>query len=499
MNWQKVFYTQFSGYAEILNTYLQDNYIESKLGDYIKILGGYAFKSSEYTNQGIPVIRISDFQNEEIVLDNVKYYNEDKSLSRYELYPDDIIIAMTGGTIGKLAIVQNGLGKLYLNQRVGKFQVIDESVFDKEFIYWIARGVEEKVKNLAWGGAQPNVSSKQIENMPFYCPEKEIQKNIVRFFNDLKLNKLSENIYFNKECETKILNLHKTGIDADCLKSEIDKQQNLLTKLKQSILQEAIEGKLTSKWREENKEIEPASVLLEKILAEKEQLIKEKKIKKSKPLVEIGEDEIPFEIPNNWEWCRLGKTIDWFSDYHANGSYKILKENVSLLENKDYAIMLRTTNFHKKNRHNYLYINEHAYNFLSKTKLYEEDIIMNKIADPGKVFFVEDLGMPMSLAMNLFLLRFNKNYVIPKYAYYYLLISYEYIFSFAAGSSTLTITKDAVNALLFTLPPIEEQKEIVNKIEKLFAICDELEEQINNSKQNTQTLMQAVLKEAFEK
>lgn len=282
------------------------------------------------------------------------------------------------------------------------------------------------------------------------------------------------------------------------IEDEIFSQQNLLKKLRQSILQEAIEGKLTAQWRQENPDVEPASKLLEKIRIEKERLIKEKKSKKEKPLSKINENEAPFALPDNWEWVRLGHVIDFFSDYHANGSYEILKKNVELLDKKDYAIMLRTTNFHYKNKYNYKYINEEAYHFLSKTKLYPEDIIMNKIADPGKVFFVQDLGMPMSLAMNLFLLRFDKSKIAPEYVFSYLNNVYDYIVSFAAGSSTLTITKDAVKSLLIPLPPLQEQKVIVEKIESFFVMCDELEQHINESKANAEMLMQAVLKEAFE-
>ena len=62
---------------------------------------------------------------------------------------------MTGGTIGKLGIVQKGLSKLYLNQRVGKFSVLKPKEFYERYVYWIARGVQEKVKSFGYGGAQP--------------------------------------------------------------------------------------------------------------------------------------------------------------------------------------------------------------------------------------------------------------------------------------------------------------------------------------------------------
>ena len=76
--------------------------------------------------------------------------------------------------------------------------------------------------------------------------------------------------------------------------------------LKGLILQLAVQGKLTANWREDNPDVEPASVLLKKIEVEKNQLIIEKKIKKEKPLPTIEDDEMPYELPKGWVWCRVG-------------------------------------------------------------------------------------------------------------------------------------------------------------------------------------------------
>jgi len=283
----------------------------------------------------------------------------------------------------------------------------------------------------------------------------------------------------------------------DELKDELTHQQTLLKKLRQQILQEAIEGKLTADWRAQNPDLEPASELLARIQTEKQQLIKDKKIKKQKPLPAISEDEKPFVLPNGWVWCRLGEIMENLTDYHANGAYKKLKDNVELLDRPDFAIMLRTTNFHHKSRNKYKYITQKAYDFLSKSKVLPGDLIMNKIADPGAVFFVDDRKQPMSLAMNLFLLKFSRKYASSRYAYFYLKATYEYVVSFSSGTATPTITKDAVKQLRFPFPPLPEQKAIVAKVEKLLSVCDLLETQITHNQNHANALMQAVLKEAF--
>jgi restriction endonuclease S subunit len=90
---------------------------------------------------------------------------------------------------------------------------------------------------------------------------------------------------------------------------EITHQQSLLAKLKQAILQEAIQGKLTADWRAAHPDVEPASQLLHRIQAEKARLIAAKKLRPEKPLPKITPAEIPFEIPKGWEWCRIGDQI----------------------------------------------------------------------------------------------------------------------------------------------------------------------------------------------
>ena len=125
-----------------------------------------------------------------------------------------------------------------------------------------------------------------------------------------------------------------------------------IEQLKQTILQLAVMGKLVP----QNPNDEPASVLLEKIAKEKAQLIKDKKINKQKILPMVKDEEKYCVLPTQWKWVRLGDVLQLISDYHANGSYEILKKNVELLDHEDFAIMLRTTNFSKKNYNSYKYI-----------------------------------------------------------------------------------------------------------------------------------------------
>ena len=117
----------------------------------------------------------------------------------------------------------------------------------------------------------------------------------------------------------------------------------------------------------------------------------------------------PVKNKKKFKKACLGAGIDVLSDYHANGSYEILKEHVKLLPKPDYALMVRTTDLENNNyTDNVNYITEKAYNFLEKSKIYGGDIIINKIGSAGKVYLMPDLKRPVSLGMNAFLLRFDK-------------------------------------------------------------------------------------------
>jgi type I restriction enzyme S subunit len=105
------------------------------------------------------------------------------------------------------------------------------------------------------------------------------------------------------------------------LMKEVEIQNQLLTQLKQSILQEAIQGKLTADWRKQNPNTEPASEILNRIKSVKAQLIKDKKIKKEKALPSITEEEIPFELPAGWLWCRMQNYLDVRDGTHNTPKY----------------------------------------------------------------------------------------------------------------------------------------------------------------------------------
>ncbi|PHI13562.1 restriction endonuclease subunit S [Fusobacterium polymorphum] len=171
----------------------------------------------------------------------------------------------------------------------------------------------------------------------------------------------------------------------------------------------------------------------------------------------------------NWKIKKFHKIISILTDYHANGSYKILKDNVELLDFKEYALMIRTTDLENNNFiQGVKYINEKAYNFLKKTKIFGGELIINKIGSAGNVYLMPYLNIPVSLGMNQFMIRLKKNY---SNIFYYKLLTTEYytnvIKSNVQGAVTKTITKEAIKNIDIIIPPIELQNKFAERIEKI--------------------------------
>jgi type I restriction enzyme S subunit len=490
-DWETVFYNSVGTYVQFINIELAKEYKLEPLSNHLKIVGGYAFKTAEYKSEGIPVIRISDFSNEQIVLKDVIYYQESKELEKYQLIEGDIIIALTGGTIAKLAIVQPDLGKIYLNQRVGKFQALNPDEFEVEYIYWLARSIQSIIKSLAWGAAIPNVSPKQIEELKFPFPKKEIQKGIIDFLNDLKNNNVNEDkIYFDEVVENEIISLQEKQITTSSISTELTHQLHLVKKLRQQLLQDAVQGKLV----EQNKKDEPASELLKKIKAEKAKLIAEKKLKKEKELAPIKAEEIPFEIPENWVWCRLKdvclKITDGthFSPTNIEtGKYKyITAKNI-----KDSGIDLTKISYVTEEVHQEIY---------SRCNPEYGDILYIKDGATTGIVTINDLTEEFSMLSSVALIKLpstiNNRFLMQ-------LMRSPFYYNFTrddmSGVAITRVTLEKIQKALIPLPPLSEQKRIVQKLDELMQYCNDLEASIKQSASQNEKLLQQVLREALRK
>ncbi|MEQ5207571.1 restriction endonuclease subunit S [Proteus mirabilis] len=164
------------------------------LDDVCDFKNGFAFKSNLFKEAGLPIIRITNIDGFNVILDNVKYFSPNdykEDISSFEISIGDILIAMSGATTGKVGIYKSEK-KCYLNQRVGKF-IPKDNILNNKFLYHFLLLNTESIYILAGGGAQPNLSSNVLMSkllIPIPCPnnpEKSlaIQSEIVRILDKL--------------------------------------------------------------------------------------------------------------------------------------------------------------------------------------------------------------------------------------------------------------------------------------------------------------------------
>ncbi len=225
----------------------------------------------------------------------------------------------------------------------------------------------------------------------------------------------------------------------------------------------------------------------------------EQNLKNSKELFESYMERLFENKDEGWEEKEFGKIISTLTDYHSNGSYKILKKNIELKNTEDFAWMVRSTDFENNFENEYRYINERGYNFLSKSKIFGGEIIMSKIGNAGNVYLMPKLDRPCSLAMNLFLIKLNEEKVIPEYIYHYLKSKKGeiQIKSRLKGMATKTITKDNVKNIVIPLPTLKTQQTIVCHLDSLSTETKKLETIYKKKIEDLEELKKSILQKAF--
>jgi type I restriction enzyme S subunit len=260
--------------------------------------------------------------------------------------------------------------------------------------------------------------------------------------------------------------------------------------LKQTILQLAVMGKLVP----QDPSDEPASELLKRIAAEKEQLIKDKKIKKQKALPVVGEDEKSFEIPEGWGWVRLQDVTNLITDGKHGDCTNLAGSGYYFLS--------------AKNIQNQQLVYEHArqieleeFNEVhQRTNLEPYDICMvNTGATVGKIAIAEDneLTRKSTFQKSVAVIKPTKPFLSSYYLTNYLISETPNLLKKSGGSAINNLLLGDIKSKVFPLPPVEEQSRIVKKVDELMALCDQLKAQLNDAKSTQLQLADVVVGEAL--
>ena len=266
--------------------------------------------------------------------------------------------------------------------------------------------------------------------------------------------------------------------------------EHSIDQLKQTILQLAVMGKLVP----QDPNDEPASVLLEKIATEKEQLIKDKVIKKQKPLPPISEDEKPFELPKGWEWVRFAS----LSNEIATGPFG------SMIHKRDYiegGVPLINPSHMINSRvveDSAISVSAAKSEELRSYKLYENDIVMARRGEMGRCALITKREENWLCGTGSFVLRFN-----DKLSRDYILLLFrtrwvkEYLGGESIGTTMTNLNHNILNRLPLLLPPLAEVPRIISRVSELMDLCEMLKKQISESRTTQLHLADAMAGQAL--
>ena len=333
-------------------------------------------------------------------------------------------------------------GKYWVNNHA---HVLDcnRELIDIEFIMYYINAIT--LAPYVTGTAQPKMNQDKMNSIPIALPPIGEQHRIVA-----KIEELLPYVDHYAESYEKLDQFNA----------------NFPDDMKKSILQYAIQGKLVEQRPEEGM----AEELYQQIQDEKQKLIKEGKIKKEKPLAEITEDEIPFDIPESWKWVRLASLLT------VRGGKRI-PAGRKLTTTPTEHIYIRVTDMQNGTilDDDLHYVPDDIYDGISRYIITKDDIYIVIVGSTiGKCGLVPETFDGMNLTENAARLT---PYKVDKEYLYTILTSNFMQQQFVDKTNQVGVPKLAITRLetsLFPLPPLEEQKRIVSKIKELLPYCDQL-------------------------
>ena len=388
-------------------------------------------------------------------------YLDENSITRYSetdnLVQGDIVINSTGGgTMGRVGLyktqVPAGIKGVYPDSHVTVIRSIGN--INQHYLYYVLKLNQPVLEKCGTGSTnqtelKPAVLAELIIPLPPLAEQKRIVDAIEKFMPLIEE-------YGKKETELKAFN------------------EQIGTLTKKAILQEAVQGKLVPQNTDEGN----AKDLLEEIKKEKAKLIKEGKIKKEKPLPEISEDEIPFDIPENWCWCRVG---DLFSTMSGLGYKKdVLSEKSSkMIRVLRGGNILDTSYVFKED--DILISDKYVKSELFLRKNYLITPAVTSLEHIGKIGYIEkDYDDTVVGGFVLMLLPHFSDEVLSKYCLY--LFGTRWFrdmckeITHKSGQAFYNLSRDKLLNLVIPVPPLAEQKRIIVAIKKMLQLCEKLGE-----------------------
>lgn len=412
---------------------IPENWVWCRLGEIITLVSGQDFSPHQYSDtvqEGFPYITgASNFGNHSII------ENRWTKTPRCIVSRGDLLLVCKGSGYGRVMICN--LTSAHIARQI--MGIRQNNNVDVQFILLFLESNFDILKRFGQG-VIPGISRGDVLNMQFPLPPLPEQRRIVARVEALM-----------KEIDK----LEQTEKELEAIKAAFP------TDMKASLLQAAMEGKLTTQKAEDG----DAKDLLLSICEEKEKLVKEKKIKKEKPLTPITDEEIPFDIPENWVWCRLGE-ISTYASPKSKINAKEADKDTWMLDLEDIEkggkLLAKLKVSDKKA-------------IGDKTIFHDGDILYSKLRPYLlKILVASDDGIctpeliPFSMYGNI-----DTRYIVD-------LLKSPYVDNAINGATYgLKMPRVGTNTMInlpIPLPPLPEQQRIVEKLDQLLPLCDSLSE-----------------------
>nr|WP_273777651.1 restriction endonuclease subunit S [Acinetobacter sp. GSS19] len=455
------------------------------LGEITLLITDGTHHTPTYLDSGVPFISVKDVNGKTVSFTDCKYISESEHtdlIKRCKPERNDILLCRIG-TLGRATLVDTddefsifvSLGLLKVSKKINYAKYLH--------LYLHSPRALQQFEEIKVGGSHTNkLNLKDLPNILVTLPPIEEQQRIVAKVDELMqlCDQLEQQQSLSTEAHEQLvdvlLNALTNSADADEFQQNwqrISANFDLLfttdysiEQLKQTILQLAVMGKLVK----QDPSDEPASELLKQIAEEKAKLVKEGKIKKSKPLPEITDDEKPFELPSGWKYTKLADICRPISSGSTPSADKFVQSGIPFL--KVYNIRDQKIDFHYKEQ----FIDDEIHQTkLSRSKLYPNDVVMNIVGPPlGKVAIIPEEYPEWNCNQAIVFFGLLQP-ELSQYVYTYLcegsfLKQIELIGT--AGQDNISVTKS--QNIIMPLPPLKEQKRIVEKVNQLFSIIDQL-------------------------
>jgi type I restriction enzyme S subunit len=477
----------------------------TRIGEIAELIRGVSYKKQESSDTALdgylPILRANNINGninfEKLIFIPKSNINEQQFVRAY-----DILIAMSSGSknlVGKAAQIRTDF-----NGGFGAFCGLirlSPLIYQRYIGYFFQSPYyRQKVTGFGKGIGINNLQKQHIENIILFLPPLEEQKRIVTKVDQLmalcdqlearQQKKHEQRMLLNNAALDKLLTAPTPGEFAQHWQRICDNFDLLydapetVRQLRQAILQLAVQGKLVA----QDDGDEPAAMLLEKIRVEKEQLIKEKRIKKTKPLPSIKENDLSFMLPERWEWIHLGDALLKLTDgtHHSPPNGQIGEFKYVTAKNiKSEGIDLNNITYVSDALHTEIF---------SRCDPEPGDILYIKDGATTGIVTINDLQEPFSMLSSVALLK-NPSEIYNRYLLYVLRSPYFYSLmrEDMSGVAITRVTLTKLNRALIPLAPLEEQKRIVAKVDQLMALCDELEAKLAQAQTDGGRLMEAVV------